>query len=101
MQIGNLKQFLTAVIILAVIGFGVYFLFLRGGGADTEILFDEFGYPIEAQTVGQDLISLLEELQSVSFDSALFRSPAFVNLTDYAIDLGSQPKGRNNPFQGL
>jgi len=101
MQIGNLKQFLTAVIILAVLGFGVYFLFFRGGGQEAEILFDEFGYPIEAQAVGQDLISLLEELQSVSFDSSLFRSPAFVNLTDYAIDLGTQPQGRINPFDGI
>ncbi len=101
MQLGNLKQFSAAVIIIAVIGFGIYFLFIRGGGEEAEILFDEFGYPIEAQAVGQDLISLLEELQSVSFDSSLFRSPAFVNLTDYSVDLGTQPQGRTNPFEGI
>lgn len=100
MQIGNLRQFTTAVIILAVIGFGAYFLFFRGV-SETEILFDEFGYPVQSQAVGQDLISLLEELQSVSFDPSFFRTPAFVNLTDYSIELGSQPKGRSNPFSGI
>lgn len=96
----NLKQFFTAIVILAVLGFGIYFIFFRGV-SEPEIFYDEFGNPTEAQVVGQDLISLLNELQSVSFDPAFLRSPAFVSLIDFSVDLGNQPKGRANPFEPI
>jgi len=59
---------------------------------------NEFGQPVESQVVGADLIDLLEELQSVSFDESFFSDPTLNSLTDYAIDLGTQPQGRTNPF---
>ena len=65
------------------------------------MIIDEFGNPVEAQVVGQDLIDLLAELEGVKLDQSLFSREAFVNLTDFAQTLPEEPRGRANPFSSL
>jgi hypothetical protein len=93
----NLKKMITVVVLLLVLGVAAYYLFFKKA-EPVETLFDEFGNPVEAQVVGQDLIDLLAELQSVRFETSFFRTQAFLNLVDYKVDLGTQPQGRQNPF---
>jgi len=93
------KKIIIGIVLLALIAFLGWFFFFRN--VNTEVIFDEFGNPIEAQVVGQDLIDLLDELQMVTLDSSILQSAGFLSLTDYAIDLGTQPQGRANPFERL
>ncbi len=93
------KKIVISLVLLALIVFTGWFFFFRNGAE--EIIFDEFGNPIVAQVVGQDLIDLLAELQSVTLDASVLQSAGFLNLTDYAIDLGTQPTGRKNPFEKI
>ncbi len=95
----NTKKIFTSVLVLALVVFFIYFFFFRN--TDTAIVFDEFGNPVEAQVVGQDLFNLLSELESVSLDSGIFGSRTFSNLADYSIILPDEPRGRNNPFGTL
>lgn len=95
----TLKKILTIFVLLVIIGVATYILFFKA--EEPELIFDDSGNLVTAQVVGADLIALLEELQSVRFDSSFFRSPAFTGLSDYSIDLGVQPQGRNNPFDAI
>jgi len=99
MESSNTKKIVIWGVILVLVLFSVYFVWLRP--APQKATVDEFGNLIESQTVGQDLVSLLAELQAVKLDTNLFDSPAFVGLTDFTTDLGKEPQGRNNPFQSF
>lgn len=92
----NTKKITIAVILVALFGFALYFFFFRS--TEVAIVLDEFGNPVQAQVVGQDLIDLLSELQSVKLDDSLFASPAFLGLVDSSVLLSPQPQGRENPF---
>lgn len=62
---------------------------------------DEYGNPIQAESVGQDLVDLLSELQSVKLDQSIFQSPGFTSLTDFSTILPDLPRGKKNPFSKL
>lgn len=95
----NTKKIITVVILVLVIAFAVYFFFFRS--AQVEMVLDEFGNPVQAQVVGQDLIDLLHELESVKLNDTIFSSPALQNLVDLSVTLAPQPQGRENPFSSL
>lgn len=85
----------SALIVLAAL----YFFVFRK--SPPPVSFDQFGNPIEAQAVGQDLVDLLNQLQNVKLDDSIFRKQAFINLTDYSVTLPNLPRGRNNPFDPI
>ena len=85
--------------LLAVIAYAIYFFFFRN--SVPEIVLDEFGNPVQAQVVGQDLIDTLTELQSVTLSDKVFNTPAFTNLMDFSIVLTPETPGRNNPFSPI
>ncbi len=47
---------------------------------------------------GQQVISFLNQLQSVEFDTRLFTDPEYKSLQDFTVDIGAQAVGRANPF---
>lgn len=95
-----IRKVIVLIVTLILVGGGIYLFFFKTE-APPEISFDEFGNPVEAQVVGQDLIDLLEELQAVELDDSLFRQESFVNLTNYAVTLPDLPRGRSNPFGSI
>ena len=95
----NTKKIITTVVLVAVVAFAAYFFFFRS--VEVEMVLDEFGNPVQAQVVGQDLIDLLHELESVKLDDAIFSSPALQNLVDLSVTLTPQPQGRDNPFSSI
>ncbi len=86
--------------ISAVLLFSALYFFVFNKTAPA-VVFDQFGNPVQAQVVGQDLVDLLDQLQNVQLDDTLFSKQAFINLTDYAITLPNEPQGRANPFGSL
>ncbi len=48
--------------------------------------------------VGKETLETLLKLRSLSLDGSLFKDEVFKNLTDFSLELESQPIGRNNPF---
>lgn len=46
----------------------------------------------------RDIVSILNQLKTISIDDAIFRDPAFMALTDFHREISPQPKGRQNPF---
>lgn len=95
----NTKKIIGGLIGTAFVVFALYFFFFKS--AEVAIQIDEYGNPVQAQVVGQDLIDLLAELQSVNLDASIFNSPLFINLNDFAIQLRDEPRGRKDPFEPL
>lgn len=48
--------------------------------------------------VGQDILSLVARLKTISIDQSFFSSPLFVNLQDSSVTLFPESQGRANPF---
>ena len=51
--------------------------------------------------VGNDLLKIFSELQSVTFDQSLFSSPGYLGLTDFSTSIPPQTTGRTNPFDAI
>ena len=93
----NTKKFAILGVISVLFVVSVYFYFFRTSAP--KISLDQFGNRIQDQAVGQDFVSLLGELQSVTLDTSIFQSQAFQNLTGYTAALPSEPQGRADPFK--
>jgi hypothetical protein len=94
---GKNKKAFVLILVILILSAAIYFMFFRSEQISAPS-FDEFGNPAQTAVVGQDLIDLLGQIQSVKFDDSLFSSAAFKILTDYAIKLEPEPVGRANPF---
>ena len=51
-----------------------------------------------ASTVGQDILSLVAKLNTISIDQSFFSSPLFLSLQDSSVSLFPESQGRANPF---
>lgn len=50
---------------------------------------------------GANLLSSIEQLKAVNFDSSLFSDPVFASLIDFGVVIPPEPVGRANPFAPL
>jgi hypothetical protein len=94
-----IKKIIVIGVTIVFVVAALYFFFFRS--TEPQLVIDEFGNPVEAQVIGQDLIDLLAELEQVTLDQSLFTREAFVNLTDFSQVLPDEPRGRANPFSSL
>ena len=47
---------------------------------------------------GTAILALLNQMQNIDLDIAIFSDPLFLNLTDFTVTLVEEPKSRPNPF---
>ncbi len=92
----NSKKILIAAAAFILLGFAAYYFFFRTVTPETTL--DEFGNPVEASVVGQDLIDLSRQLESIKLDTGSLKKKTFTSLVDFGISLPLQSIGRNNPF---
>lgn len=97
--------------VIALIVIGGAYIFLAGGKKEESALLvknspapgaaaqDILNTPNVSQ-LGEvrDIISILNQLKTISIDDAIFNDPAFMALTDFYREISPQPKGRDNPF---
>lgn len=53
---------------------------------------------VAGSIVGQEIISLLGELESIKLDVTIFEKESFRSLIDFGQTINSEPVGRGNPF---
>jgi hypothetical protein len=92
----NTKKIVISSVVVLLLGLGAYFLFFNSKAPVIEL--DQFGNPVQAQVVGQDLIDLLTLANSITLNDAIFSSAIFSSLNDYAVTLQPQPALNSNPF---
>lgn len=84
---------LAAVIICFALGF----FFFQGSSAPDGMLVPEAAtVPVSA-----DVLSLLNQIQSLRIDTSLFKNPAYQTLRDYTVPIPELNVGRTNPFAPL
>jgi hypothetical protein len=93
MAITNSQKTIIALVVVALIGFGVYYFYFSSPSSDIDSSQD-----IESAQAGEDIVNLVAELKKVSIDPSLFASPLFSNLKDISIPIYEEVKGRQNPF---
>lgn len=99
---GNSRQkILSYVLVLVVIIAGIYYYNLYGGSlfssdASSDISTDESGV-----AVGEDVLILVQKLDSTNINDSVFASPLFAALKDSSISVNSEEKFRLNPFAPL
>jgi hypothetical protein len=52
-------------------------------------------------TVGTQVLSLLNQIQSLHIDPSIFQDPGYMTLRDYSVVIPPVPVGRTNPFAPL
>jgi hypothetical protein len=84
------KLILTALI-LAGLGYVAFTTFT------SDVPVGEDGLPV-VEVVGQEVLSLADQLEGVEINKTIFSSPIFTSLVDVSVPVVEEPKGRNNPF---
>ena len=92
----SLKQNKSLIlsILVIVLGFYVYNSFFK-----TDIA--SFTVDESVRTIGTEIVRTYDNLQSVSLDQKIFSSPAYLNLTDFTVEIPKQAVGRDNPFASI
>lgn len=95
MQSKGSKSMIMILAVFAAMFFGYMSFFNGGDQAATEE-----GAALEAEQsgAGQEVIAVLNRLEGIRMDSALFSTKEFRSLVDQTVVVVDQPVGRNNPF---
>jgi hypothetical protein len=87
---------IVIIIIIAVVGY----FYLSGSSAPaSSALVQSSGSDSEA--VGSQVLSLLNQIQSLNIDTSLFTDPGYQTLRDYSVAIPPVAVGRPNPFAPL
>lgn len=86
----SLQKLLIYIGTLVFVAFIGYRLFTNQVPIQTELT--------QSEVVGQDIISLVEQLKMVSIDKSIFSSDIFNSLIDFNVTINPENKGRINPF---
>lgn len=93
MELSKSKKIIVGLVVL-VLCFVGYKVFLSPADVAVPSEYSD----ASGNLVGQDVLDLLQSLQNVSIDPALFSGYAFQNLEDFSITVQAEPLGRTNPF---
>ena len=88
------KMLIGGVVIVITLAGALYYFYSGNSSVPVDLLI-----PGESQAVGQDIIVLIDKLNSISsIDSSLFSSVLFTNLRDFSAILNPESQGKLNPF---
>jgi len=87
---------LTAVVIIAAIGY----FYLSGSSTPAASSTLQSSGP-DSAAVGTQVLSLLNQIQSLKIDASIFSDPGYQTLRDYSVVIPPENVGRPNPFAPL
>ncbi|MBI2065596.1 MAG: hypothetical protein HYT68_00805 [Candidatus Zambryskibacteria bacterium] len=82
---------ILAIIAIFIVAMFLYNSFFKSEGAPVSS-------ELSASSIGDDLLRLRKELQTVTLNQASLSSPGYLLLTDFSISIPQQTTGRSNPF---
>jgi hypothetical protein len=87
---------IAIIVIVTVIG---YFYFYGASAPAASPLVQSSSADSEA--VGSQVLTLLNQIQSLNIDTSIFSDPGFLTLRDYSVAIPPENVGRANPFAPL
>lgn len=96
----NIGKIVGALVVVFLLIVGYKFLVVDKESPDEgkSVVTEEFDTN-GTQGENEEFLRVLNNLENVSLDKALFSQEAFARLHDFSLQLGEQPKGRQNPFR--
>ncbi len=94
------KGTFIALVVIAIVTLGLFFYY-RGSPSDGSLSSLQTRVTPESAKAKADsdrILLLLNQINQLRIDSALFKSTVFNSLVDYSITIPEQPVGRANPF---
>lgn len=92
-----MKKTTAIFILILVVGAFIYF-YMSGGSVNNNSALLQGSSPDVSDNVGVEVLTLLNQIQSLKIDSTLFSEPVYKTLVDYSVPIPAQPIGRTNPF---
>ena len=87
------QKILVGVVLVAIVGAGIYFYSSSSGGSGSSS-----DTASSSEPVGQDVLNLVNSFQGVRIDPTLFSQQEFQDLKDFTTVLQTESQGRDNPF---
>ena len=86
-----LQKVLASVIVIFVLGYVGFRLYSQTPDTSAQV-------PEAEEQIGQNILSLVNQLKTVSIDDSFFTSQILLTLKDYSVLLNPEFQGRPNPF---
>jgi hypothetical protein len=88
----------TVVIVIAAIGYFYFYGSSSSTTASSGLVQTSSG---DSSDVGSQVLTLLNQINSLNIDTSLFTDPGYQTLRDYSVAIPSVNVGRPNPFAPL
>lgn len=102
MQQKSSKKSIIIVVVIIILALIAYFYF-SGTPSDSSSSTLDMQSPEskDAEVAGARVLSLLNQINSLKIDTAIFNDPTYKSLVDYSVEIPEQNVGRPNPFAPL
>ena len=90
----NTQKIFVIIIVLLLMGFLAFQLITR----EAEVVDESMIELSSTEKAGQEILALVNKLNTVEIDQSFFRSNLFINLRDFSQAVFPEAKGRTNPF---
>lgn len=85
-----------SILVIIIIAITAYFLFFSGEPDISGQALLESSQ--SGELVGAQVLSLLQQIQSLNIDTTFLNSGVFQSLVDYSVAIPADNVGRSNPF---
>ncbi len=94
------KKIILTIVIL-ILAFFLYSSFFGKESSDGELLTSSNQQPTANQVVGTEIVSALNQIESLKLSRDIFEDPVFQSLIDRSEPLPEEPVGKLNPFSPI
>lgn len=97
----SLKSIIIIVVIVAVALLAYFYFMGSGSSQSSSLLSSPSDTSGQGALVGGQVLTLLNQIQSLRIDATLFTDPGYQTLRDYSVDIPAVNVGRPNPFSPI
>ena len=100
-MIDTIKKYKVTLLVLVFV-IGGYYAFVTFGSPKVPegILTSQSAF-VDGTEAGQEIIQILEEINSIELDTGIFEDEKFNSLKNFVPEVKSEPQGRRNPFEPI
>ncbi len=88
----------TSIILIIIVVVGAFIYFYLNGNSNNNSALLQGSSPELSDNISMEVLALLNQIQSLKIDSAMFSEPVYRTLVDYSVPIPPQDIGRTNPF---
>jgi hypothetical protein len=91
----------TVIIVIVVAVALIAYFYYKGSGSSSQSSSLLSQTSTDSSMIGNQILGLLNQIQSLRIDSTLFTDPGYQTLRDFSVAIPPENVGRSNPFAPL